>query len=111
MSDDTPDLQSFPFQGVDGEQYELPDIRMFSPRQLQAASRGDLDKLEMALVDNGADPASVEAFMSLPFWRINQLIAEWVQGADAAGKPSPSSPSTATPSKRISKSGGSRSRR
>lgn len=112
--DDDVTLEPFPFKGRDGKSYKLPDVRSLSPRQMQAASRGDLDALEESLAAVGADKASLDAFMDLPLYKLNSVIDEWITAGGQEGKssaPSPSSSSTATRSKQTSKSGGSRSRR
>lgn len=105
------DLKPFLFE-ANGETHELPDMRVLSARQLQAASRGDFEVLEKALHDNGADQSAIDALMDMPLHRLNDVIGDWVRsGEGKASLSSPSSSTTATRSKPTSRSGGSRSKR
>ena len=111
------DLAPFPFEDADGVPQQLPHARLLSPNQaMRVLNTGDIAEV---LIEAGVEPAVAEGVTDLPSHVLEQLVREWMDHSDVhfsggePGKsslPSPPSRSTATPSRRTSRSGGSRSR-
>lgn len=106
--DDT-DLPPFLFTDAAGGQRQLPHLQALTTRQALRAMDGDLEGVLRQVAPEVAD-----VVLDLPAYALDALLRAWMahSGVDEQGKSaSPSSGSTATPSKRTSRSTGSRSRR
>jgi len=108
------DLPPFEFEDADGETQQLPHMRMLTPRQgLDIVVHGEIERV---LTD--VAPGAVSTVMDLPSFAVEALIQAWMEHSDISVGDEPgklpassgSSRSTPRPSKRTSRSGGSRSR-
>lgn len=76
----------FPFIGLDGETYQLPNVASMTGAQTTRFNAGDASVLEEV-----ADPDSYAALMALPNGVAEQLATEWLSHGRAGKGPSPSS--------------------
>lgn len=101
--------EPFPFTGLDGEEYELPNINTLSGGQARRLREGDDTVLEEI-----ADDDTLDAIEEMPVGVQGELSRAWVaHGAKAgkAGSRSSARRSSAKPSRSTSSSGARRSNR
>ncbi len=107
-------LEPFEFNDVNDEPQELPHLRTLTSRQIVMSMNGQIVELFSEIT-----PGLVDQLLDLPNFALDALVREWQAHAgievDAEGNPvpgkststSPSSKTTATSSRRTSRSGGS----
>lgn len=108
---DDADLPPFRFEGPDGTPCELPHLRTLTTHQaLRIYVHGELEEVLAEVAPDVAD-----MLLGLPIHALDALTKAWMEHSDVEpGKlpsSSRSSASTGGRSKRISRSGGSHSRR
>jgi hypothetical protein len=108
------ELEPFEYEDADGVLQQLPHVKSLSPAH---ATRVIVDG-DFIGVLNEVAPGQGDSVGRLPTAVVEQLVAAWIEhgGISLASpgkrqKPSPSTTSTATRSKRTSRSAGSRSRK
>jgi hypothetical protein len=83
---ETASWEPFPFIGLDGETYQLPNVASMTGAQTERFNKGDASVLEEI-----TGPDTYAALMALPNGVAEDLMRLW-QGYGRAGKgPSPSS--------------------
>lgn len=106
------DLAPFPFEDAEGEQRELPHMKVLSASQLMRLLRDG--QVAEVLGEVGADPAVAEAMTNWPGYILEPFIKAWMEHSDVVmpgGEPgkspssTPSSTSTRQPSRRTSRGG------
>lgn len=73
--------EPFPFIGMDGETYQLPNAATLTGAQAHRMQAGDDDVLEEI-----ADPDVYEALMAMPVKLSGPLAQAWIEHGRAAGK-------------------------
>lgn len=108
------DLEPFTYEDADGDPQTLPNVKTLSPAQAERA----IFRGEFETVINELAPGQGDAIAKLPSAVIEQLFDAWMThaGIDVSSlgkpvRPSRSTNSTGTPSKRTSRSAASRSRK
>jgi hypothetical protein len=83
---ETASWEPFPFIGLDGETYQLPNVASMTGAQTTRFNAGDATVMEEI-----ADPDAYAALMSLPNGVAEQLAKEWLNYGRAGKEPSRSS--------------------
>lgn len=76
----------FPFIGLDGKEYVLPNVASMTGAQTARFNRGDATVMEEI-----ADPEAYAALQALPNGIAEQLASEWLNHGAAGKERSPSS--------------------
>lgn len=106
------DLKPFPFEDLAGIAYELPHLKSLNTKQAEAALSGDMSGELAALIG----PETTAAIDAMPVGVQQELAKAWLAHSEAVPgelvDSSPSSVSTASPSKPTSRAGtGSKTRK
>lgn len=77
----------FPFRGLDGRDYSLPNPQTLTEAQGMMLAAGQVNEL-IKQIDEGAH----EAILAMPMWLSSELATDWLaQAGDEGKEPSPSS--------------------
>lgn len=106
-------LEPFPFRGMDGEIYELPNLKSLNINHADRVMAGDFFEV---IDEAGVDAAAIAQIRTMPVGILEPLIKAWIAAAEVkpgeSAASSPSTGNTARPSKQTSRSAaGSKTRK
>ncbi|MDH2392312.1 hypothetical protein QCN29_26755 [Streptomyces sp. HNM0663] len=103
---DTQNTEPFVFIGLDGDEYELPNVNTLTGEQARRFRQGDESVLEEI-----ADPDTMDAIDEMPVGVQAELSRAWVEHGGQPGKAASRSPRRREPARRSQSTSSSAARR